>query len=82
MLAVEVVDFILQLVFGSPNPLKLIMRIVINNKVSPLNCQGCWEFSDPYKITIKKGQNCKYKRGQILIEPQKPVSGNTERKHT
>ena len=55
MLAVEVVDFILQLVFGSPNPLKLIMRIVINNKVSPLNCQGCWEFSDPYKITIKKG---------------------------
>jgi hypothetical protein len=55
ILAVEVVDLILQLVFGSPNPLKLIMRIVINNKGRPLNCQGCREFLNPYKIIIKKG---------------------------
>jgi len=53
--SIDIVDFRLQLVCSSPNPLKLIMRIVINNKGRPLNCQGCLEFLNPYKITIKKG---------------------------
>ena len=44
MISIEIVDFILQLELGCPNSLKLIMRIVINNKGRPLNCQGCQEY--------------------------------------
>ena len=39
MLFIEMVDFRREPELGSQNP-KLIMRIVINNKIRPLNCQG------------------------------------------